>query len=47
MIVSEKSHQNLLDYIQFLFKKYFELSKEGIIYGEKRRNPGNYRVIQK
>ena len=28
MIVSEKSHQKLLDYIKFLFKKRFEVDKK-------------------
>ena len=43
MIVSEKSHQNLSGYIQFLFKKIFEFNKkEGIISSEKVRNSGNY-----
>ena len=42
MNVSEKSHQNLLDYIQFLFKKYIKLTKKGIISGEKMINSGNY-----
>ena len=42
MIVSEKSHQNLSDYFQFLFKKSFEVNKKGIIYSEKMRNSGNY-----
>ena len=42
MIVSEKSHQNLSDYIQFLFKKRYDLMKKGIISTEKMRNSGNY-----
>ena len=39
-IVSEKSHQNLLDYMQFLFKKRFEVNKKGIMSDEKMRNSG-------
>ena len=31
MIVSEKSHQNLSEYIHFLFRKIFKLNKIGII----------------
>ena len=50
MIVLEKSHRNLLDYIQFLSEKwfkfikkiYFDLIKNGIVSGEKMRNSGNY-----
>ena len=43
MIASEKSHQNLSDYIQFLLKiKDLNLIKEGIISTEKMRNSGNY-----
>ena len=42
MIVLENSQQNLSEYIQFLFKKIFELNKKGIISGEKMRNSGNY-----
>ena len=42
MIVSEKSHQNLSDYIQFLFRKDLNMRKEGIISNEKMRNSGNY-----
>ena len=42
MILSETSHQNLSDNIQFLFKKDFNLIKNGIISSEKRRNSGNY-----
>ena len=42
MIISEKPYQNLSEYIQFLFKKIFELNKKGIISGEKMRNSGNY-----
>ena len=29
MIVSEKSHQNLSEYIQFEFHKIFEVNKNG------------------
>ena len=36
MIVSEKSHQSQSDFIQFLFLKYFELIKKGVISGEKK-----------
>ena len=42
MNVSEKSHQNLSDYIQFLFKKGFKLNIKSIISSEKLRNPSNY-----
>ena len=43
MIVSEKSHQNLSDYIQFLFKKRFEVDKKkGLFLVKKMRNSGNY-----
>ena len=42
MIVSKKSHQNLSDYIQILFKKYFNLIKDGIISSEKVKNPASY-----
>ena len=38
MIVSEKSRQNLSDYIQLLFKITFEFNKKGIIYSEKIKN---------
>ena len=31
MIVSEKSHQNLSEYIHFLFRKIFKSDKIGII----------------
>ena len=40
MIASEKSHQNLSDYNQFLFKKRFEVIKKQIFSGEKMRNSG-------
>ena len=40
MIASEKSHQNLSDYNQFLFKKIFEVHKKKNS-GEKMRNVGN------
>ena len=39
MIVSEKSYQNLSDYIQF---KKMNLMTKGISSGEKIRNSGNY-----
>ena len=42
MIASEKSHQNQLDYGQFLFKKRYEINKNGIISSEKLKNAGNY-----
>ena len=42
MIVSEKSHQNLSDYIPFSFKKGLKLNTKGIISREKIRNSGNY-----
>ena len=42
MIVSEKSHQNLLDYIEFLLKKKINSIKKGIISSEKIINSGNY-----
>ena len=44
MIASEKSHQNLLDYNQFLFKRRFEVfflffeEKKRIFSSEKMRN---------
>ena len=41
MIASEKSHQNLSDYNQFLFKKRFEVNKKQIFSSEKMRNSGN------
>ena len=41
MIASEKSHQNLSDYIQFLFKNRFEANKKQIISSKKMRNSGN------
>ena len=41
MITSEKSHQNLSDYIQLLFKKIFEVNKEQIFCNEKMRNSGH------
>ena len=42
MTVSEKSHKNLFDLFQLLFKKRFEVNNEGIISGDKMRNYGNY-----
>ena len=42
MIVLEKSHQNLSDYIQFLFNKRFELKKKGLFLEKKMRNSGKY-----
>ena len=42
MIVSEKSHQNLSDYINFFSsKKYLNMIKKGIISSENVRNSGN------
>ena len=40
MIVSEKSHQILLECIQFSF--YLNLIKKGFISSEKMRNSGKY-----
>ena len=45
MIASEKSHQKLSDYIQFLLKKDLNLIKKGIMSSEKMRNSGNYIII--
>ena len=45
MTASEKSHQNLLDYIHFLFKNRFELNKKGIIFSEKMKNSGSYTIM--
>ena len=42
MILLEKSHQNLSDYIKYSFKKIFKVIKKGIISGEKIKNSGNY-----
>ena len=42
MFVSEKWHQDLSDYMQFLFNKRFYSIKQGIICSEKLRNSGNY-----
>ena len=41
MISSEKSHTNLSDYNQFLFKKRFEVNKKQIFSSEKMGNSGN------
>ena len=41
MILSEKSHKNISDYIQFLIKNIFEVNKKWIISSEKIRNSGN------
>ena len=41
IIVSETLHQNLSDYIQFLFKKGFKINKKKDFTGEKMRNSGN------
>ena len=37
----EQSHENILEYIQFLFKKIFEFNKKCIISIRKMRNSGN------
>ena len=43
MIVSKISHQNILDYIQFLFlKKFLNFMKTEIVSSEKIRNSGIY-----
>ena len=42
MIVSEKSHQNLSECIQFYLRKKLNLIKKGIISRENMRNSGNY-----
>ena len=42
MVVSEKSHLNLSDYIQCLFTERFEFNKKRIISSEEMRNSGNY-----
>ena len=42
MIVTDKSHQNLSDYIQILLKKRFNLMEKVIISNDKMRNSGNY-----
>ena len=42
MIISEKSHQNLSDYTQFLIKKDFNWVKKVIIFSDEMRNSGNY-----
>ena len=46
MLVSEKSHQNLSDYVQFFFfKKIFELDRiKIIISSEKMWNSSNYHI---
>ena len=41
MIASEKTHQNLSDYNQFLLKKKFQFIKKRIISSENMRNLGN------
>ena len=41
MIASEKSHQNLSEYNQFLFKKRFEVNKKHYFSIEEMRNSGN------
>ena len=42
MIASEKTHQNLSDYSQFLFKKRFEINEKQILFCEKIKNAGNF-----
>ena len=42
MIVSEKSHQNLSVYTQFVLRKDLNLMKRGIISSENMRNDGNH-----
>ena len=43
MIVMEKSHQNLSDYIFFFYsKKDLNLIRKGILSSEKIRSSGNY-----
>ena len=41
MIASENSHQNLLDYNQFLLKKRFEVNKKHVFSSEKMINSGH------
>ena len=41
MFASEKSHQNLSDYNQFLFKNRFKANNKQIISSKKMRNSGN------
>ena len=41
MIASEKSHENLSDYNQLLFKKRFEVNIKPIFTNEKMRNSDN------
>ena len=45
MIVSEKSHQNLSEYIQFLINKHLYSIKKRTISSEKMRNSGNYNYM--
>ena len=42
MNASEKSHQILSNYKQFIFKKRFEVNKRQIFASEKMINSGNY-----
>ena len=42
MIASEKSHQKLSDYNQFLFKNIFEINNNRFFSSENMRNSGNY-----
>ena len=41
MIASEKSHQNIPDYDQFLFKNRFEVDKKSIFSSVRMRKLGN------
>ena len=45
MTVSEKSHQNLSDYIQFLFEKKLNLLKKGIISSENMLTCSSERIF--
>jgi len=42
MIASEKSHKNLSDYNQFIFRKSLEVIKKKIFLSEKMKNLSNY-----
>ena len=41
ILASEESHQYLLDYKQFLYKKRFEVNKKPIFSGKKIKNSDN------
>ena len=41
MFVSEKSHQNLFEHIQFLYQKKFSKNKRKIISSETMKHSGN------